>query len=116
MLKSPDAEQRSVAYWALGQTGDFNHVQLILPGLRDPNLSVNSNALVALRFISRKPSGYGLPLDPLSGLQPGASEEQKVDHANQWRTKAHKAWSGWYFQVRPYNERDGLDQLEQLIK
>ncbi len=116
MLKSPDGEQRAVAYWALGQTGDFGLVQQIIPGLRDPNLTVNSNALQALRYISRKPSGFGLPFDPLDGLQPGASEEQKVAHANQWRTRAYNAWSKWYFQVRPYDERDGLDQLEALIQ
>jgi hypothetical protein len=38
-----------------------------------------------------------------------------VEVANEWRTKAYKAWGNWYFVVRPYSERDGLDQLQLLI-
>jgi hypothetical protein len=115
LLKSPDAENRKVAYWALGQTGDFDLVPLMLQGLRDVNVGVNMEALLALRYISRKPGGFGLPADPLTGLEAGASDARKVEVANEWRTKAYKAWGNWYFVVRPYSERDGLDQLQLLI-
>ncbi len=111
LLKDPDPEKRRVAYWALGRTGDFSMVQLMLEGLRDPNVGVNADALEALRFISRKPRGFGISSDPLAGLEEGASDERRVEVANAWRTQAYKTWGAWYSSVRPYSERDGLDEL-----
>ncbi|MEZ6061799.1 MAG: HEAT repeat domain-containing protein [Planctomycetaceae bacterium] len=111
LLKNPDAEKRQVAYWALGRTGDFSMVPLMLEGLRDPSVDVNADALEALKFIARKPRGFGLPSNPLDGLEEDASEERRLEVANAWRTKAYKVWGNWYTSVRPYQERDGLDEL-----
>ena len=85
----------------------------MLQGLRDENLDVNVEALNALRYISRKPNGFGMPIDPLAG---GAinSDEQKLLRANNWRTKAYKLWAEWYREVRPYEDGGGLDELELL--
>ena len=113
LLKHPDATNRQAAFFALGRTGDFSLIPLILKGLRDPNVGVNSEALQALRYISRKPTGFGLKVDPLDGPKT-SSEAQKVVRANAWRTKAYRTWHSWYASVRPYQELDGLDALELL--
>ncbi len=113
LLASKDPGLRKTAYFALGRTGDFSLIPEMLKGLRDENLDVNVEALNALRYISRKPNGFGIPNDPLAG---GAlnSEEQKLLRANNWRTKAFKVWGDWYRNVRPYEEGGGLDELELL--
>jgi len=113
LLENKDAGNRQAAYFALGRTGDFSLIPLILKGLRDPNVGVNSEALQALRYISRKPRGFGLKVDPLDGPR-ASSEAQKVVRANAWRTKAYRTWHDWYASVRPYKELDGLDALELL--
>ncbi|HIK91033.1 MAG TPA: HEAT repeat domain-containing protein [Planctomycetes bacterium] len=113
LLDHPDATNRQAAFFALGRTGDFSLIPLILQGLRDPNVGVNSEALQALRYISRKPRGFGLKENPLDGPRT-SSEAQKVVRANAWRTKAYRTWHEWYASVRPHKELDGLDALELL--
>lgn len=114
LLTHPDPANRQAAYFALGRTGDFSLVPLMLKGLRDPSVAINTEALMALRYISRKPNGFGLSIDPLEA-NPTATGDERVRVANQWRDKAYKAWSGWYFDVRPYSETDGLDELLLLV-
>lgn len=111
LIGSNNAENRKAAYFALGRTGDFSLVPLMIQGLRDPNLDVNVTALLALRYIARKPNGFGIPLKPLAGAET-ADEETRLKVANQWRTKAYKTWMNWYRDVRPYEETGGLDELE----
>lgn len=111
LLDSRDAENRRTAYWALGRTGDFNLIPLMMQGLRDPSVDCNVEALRSLRFIARKPNGFGLSLDPLAGAET-ADNDRKVEVANQWRTKAYNAWGDWYRTVRPFDEGGGLDELE----
>lgn len=113
LLKSPEAAHRQTAYFALGRTGDFDLIPEVLQGLRDRNLDVNVEALRALRYISRKPNGFGVSDDPLAGPAFN-SEEQKLVRANNWRSKAYRAWADWYRRVRPYEEGGGLDELELL--
>ena len=50
--KHPDTQNRIAPYFAL--------VPDILKGLRDPNIDVNVQALDALRYLSRKPNGFGM--------------------------------------------------------
>ncbi len=114
LVKHPSAEVRQPVYWALGRTGEFSLVPLLLRGLRDPNVDVNVEAEMSLRYIARKPAGFGLPDDPLAGVK-GASDEERLRAANQWRDKAFKAWSTWYFERRPFEDRDGIDELEALV-
>ena len=113
LLKNKSAGNRKAAYFALGRTGDFSLVPEIMKGLRDSNVDVNVVALDALRYISRKPNGLGLSREPLAGAET-ASEERRVVVANEWRTKAYDTWMAWYRKVRPFDETDGLDELEAL--
>lgn len=114
LVQHPSAEVRQPVYWALGRTGEFSLVPLLLRGLRDPNVDVNVEAEMSLRYIARKPAGFGLPDDPLAGVK-DASDEERLRAANQWRDKAFKAWSTWYFERRPFEDRDGIDELEALV-
>jgi len=116
LLKSKDAEARRTAYWALGRTGDISLVSMMMDGLRDPNIGCNVEALRALRYIARKPTGFGLSLTPIPEAEQGASDERRVQIANAWRTKAYKIWGNWYRQVRPFPEGGGLDELEFAAK
>lgn len=113
LLKHPEASNRQAAFFALGRTGDFSLIPEMLKGLRDPNVDVNVEALMALRYISRKPNGFGLSTTPLAGAET-ADNERKVRVANAWRTKAYKTWAGWYRKIRPYEEGGGLDEIELL--
>lgn len=109
-MQSPDAAKRQIAYWALGRTGDFELIPLMLEGLKDPSIDVNVEALAGLRYIARKPRGLGLSFDPLGKLPRNATDKDRVKTANQWREKALKAWQSWYAGVRPYESSDGLDE------
>lgn len=113
LLKHKDAANRQAAYYALGRTGDFALIPELMVGLRDPNVDVNVEALQALRYISRKPNGFGLSLNPLAGAET-ADDARKVEVANAWRTKAYRTWMQWYRRVRPYEESGGLDELRLL--
>ena len=115
LLKSRNADNRRAAYYALGRTGDFSLVPEMMKGLRDPNVDVNIDALGALRYISRKPNGFGLSMKPLQGAET-ADNARKVEVANKWRTKAYETWMGWYRNVRPYDETGGLDELEAVTQ
>lgn len=111
LLKSKDADARRTAYWALGRTGDFALIPMMMQGLRDPSVDCNVEALSSLRYIARKPNGFELSTEPLAGAET-AAPERRVEVANAWRTKAYKVWGNWYRQVRPFTEGDGLDELE----
>ena len=111
LRKHPDAQNRIAAYFALGRTGDFALVPDILKGLRDPNIDVNDQALDALRYLSRKPNGFGITLTPFAGAEL-ADDKTRLKIANAWRTKAFKTWGTWYRSVRPFEESGGLDELE----
>ena len=93
---------------------------LMLDGIRDPSVDVNIEAIQALRFISRKPNGFGESLAPFASLGDeekikNAPPEVRLKLATPWREKALKNWSSWYFRVRPHEEQDGFDQLTLAI-
>ncbi len=120
LMKHPNDKVRSAAVWALGRTGDFRLVPLMLDGIRDNSVDVNIEAIQALRFISRKPKGFGETLAPFASLGTEdqitkASPEDRLRLATPWREKALKDWSGWYFSVRPFEERGGLDELQLAV-
>ena len=104
--------EASFPYWALGRTGDFDLIPLLLDGLKDPNVDVNIEAEMGLRFVSRKPKGFGNSISPLEGLPENAPPEQTLEAANQWRVKAFTTWTEWYKSVRPFEQRDGFDELK----
>ena len=110
LMKHPNADVRKSACWALGRTGEFKLVPFMLDGIRDPSVDVNVEAIAALRFIARKPNGFGETLDPLEGIE-NPTDEQKIKIVNEWRQKAINSWSAWYARVRPHEDQDGFDQL-----
>jgi hypothetical protein len=104
----------------LGRTGDFKLIPLLLEGIRDSSVDVNIEAIQALRFISRKPQGFGETLAPFASLGTEgqiakASPEERLRLAAPWREKALKDWSNWYFGVRPFEDRGGLDELQLAV-
>lgn len=118
LIRHPSADVRRSVYWALGRTGRFSLVPEMLEGLKDANVDVNVEAEMALRFISRRPNGFGMSLDPLGGLTAADPEEKRLSNATEWRIRSFRNWSQWYYRNRPYEERDRLDQLqaESFIK
>ena len=121
LMKHPDDRIRSAAVWALGRTGDFKLVPLLLDGLRDPSVDVNIEAIQALRFIARKPHGFGETLAPFASLGTedqiqSASPEERLRVATPWREKALTDWSNWYFSVRAFEDRGGLDELQLAVQ
>ena len=83
---------------------------MMLDMLRDPSIDVNVEAIQALRYIARKPTGFGESLDPLKGLE-NPSDEEKLRVTNEWRQKTLRAWSEWYNSVRPHEEKDTFEEL-----
>ena len=114
LMQHPDAHKRQIAFWALGRTADFHLIPLMLQGLKDPNIDVNVEAIQGLRNIARRPNGFGLTLNPLGHLPKDTDETTRVAEANKWRTKCSTTWIKWYRNVRPYEERDDLDELDLL--
>ena len=114
LMEHPNADVRKAACWALGRTSDFKLIPLMLDGIRDPDLDVNVEAVAALRYISRKPHGFGESLNPMEGLDKAPSEE-RLRVANEWRQKVLKQWSAWYFAARPYEDTNRLDELQVKV-
>ena len=120
LMKHPNAKVRSAAVWALGRSGDFKLVPLMLDGIRDNSVDVNIEAIQALRFIARKPQGFGETLAPFAALGGAdqiekASPEERLKIATPWRDKALRDWSNWYFSVRPFEDRGGIEELQLAV-
>jgi hypothetical protein len=120
LMEHPNDKVRSAAVWALGRTGDFKLVPLMLDGIRDNSVDVNIEAIQALRFIARRPHGFGETLSPFASLGTdeqikSATPEERLRLATPWREKALKDWSNWYFSVRPFEDRGGLDELQLAV-
>ena len=111
LVRSKDPYNRKVAYWALSRTADFDLIPLMLDGLHDPVFDVSKQALTGLRYISRRPHGFNLALNPLAQLPDDADEAAKLNTVKVWKDKASKVWREWYSRVRPYEARDGLDEI-----
>ncbi len=114
LMTHPNADVRKSACWALGRTGDFKLIPLMLDGIRDPSIDVNVEAVSALRYITRKPQGFGETLNPMEGLDKAPAEE-RLKVANDWRQKVLKQWSAWYFAARPYEDTDKFDELQVKV-
>jgi hypothetical protein len=88
MVSAGNWEARMVAVRALGTARDLDSVPVLLYALTDPDVRVVQEADAALRFISRKFQGVGLPAEPTS------------DDLRQ----ARQAWRAWYLSIRPNAE------------
>jgi len=120
LMKHPNADVRRAAVWALGRTADFKLVPQMLDAIRDNNVGVNVEGIMALRFIARKPQGFGETLEPLAPLGTtkqieDATPEERMNLATPWRDKALRDWSNWYFGVRPFEDRGGIEELQLAV-
>jgi len=70
---------------ALAKTRNFDNVPTLIYALTDPDRQVMCEARDALRRLSRRPGGFGLPDRP----------------SESGRLAAIKAWKQWYLAVRP---------------
>ena len=114
LAEHPQADVRKTAIWALGRSDRLDVLTLLIDGLNDPDLGVMIESQNALRWLSRKPTGFGLPDDPLETLPPDASEEQKKDAIALWHRNALLAWGQWFLENRPYSERG--DEFESRLR
>ncbi len=78
-------EARLAAVRALAKARDLDNVPALIYALTDPNATVVRSARDALRRISRRPSGFGLPDAPTRGERLAAIEK----------------WKAWHLAVRP---------------
>lgn len=76
---------RLLAIRAIRQSKDFDSIPVLIYALSDPDGRVALEARDALRFITRKFNGFGMPR--------GADASQRTLYANQWKQ--------WYRSVRP---------------
>ncbi len=101
LAKDPRVEVRRTAMWALGRCEDVRLARILIEGLKDPDFAVAVEAYNALCTLSRRPQGLGPP-------PPEWQDDQPPDPAavEKWRQEAVEAWTKWYLEVRPYDERD----------
>ena len=88
LARDPRPEVRRTALWGLARTGRYEVVPVLIDALRDPDPGCAREARRALRTMSRKPDGFGLP-ETLDAKQ----LEQEIEK-----------WTEWYWSVRPYDE------------
>jgi hypothetical protein len=84
-VSSGSWEARMVAVRAIGKTRDLDSVPSLLYALTDPDVRVVQEADAALRFMSRKFAGVGLPENP---------DKRAI-------AEAREAWRKWYLSIRP---------------
>ena len=94
LAKDKRPEVRRTAFWALGRTGDLRSVPTLIAGLRDTDTGCLIEARNALEFLTKKLHFIELPDEP--------SPAQ--------RAQAISRWQKWYLGVRPYAERDDLQE------
>lgn len=87
-------EVRRTAFWGLGRTSDLRMAPVLINGLRDTDLSCMVEARNALRYLSKRLNYIDLPDEPTDAQ----------------RTQAIAQWRKWYQGVRPYDERDDLEE------
>jgi HEAT repeat protein len=114
LIQHPNAEVRRTAAWALGRANDLSLARYLVTALDDPDVDVDIEAHNALCWISRKPLGFDLQMDPLEGLPPDAGPDVKEAALKSWRTAAVKQWGTWYLKNRPYKDRG--DEFEAQLR
>ena len=92
-------EVRRTATWALGRTNNLASIPYLLERLEDVDLSVIIEARNALRFMTRKPNFLELSETPTPEELGAVSREARK----------------WYLSVRPYSERDDLQDLREKL-
>ncbi len=106
LVHDPRAEVRRTALWALGRCATVRDALFIVKALDDSDINVVIEANNALCWLSRRPNGFGRPLDPLANLPENATEDQRHQAMQIWRAQVRKDWRDWFAQVAPYSERE----------
>jgi hypothetical protein len=88
MISEGAPAARRVAIRAYSREQGLDAVPILLYALTDPDVVATREARNALRFISRRLNGFGLPDNP--------TPEEKAEAIAKWRN--------WYLQVRPEAE------------
>lgn len=88
MISEGAPAARRVAIRAYSREQGLDAVPVLLYALTDPDIVATREARNALRFISRRLNGFGLPDNP--------TPEEKAEAIAKWRS--------WYLQVRPEAE------------
>jgi hypothetical protein len=99
-------EVRRTALWALGRCATVHDASTLVKALDDSDINVVIEANNALCWLSRRPNGFGHPADPVADLPESATEEQRRNAIQTWRSQVRKDWRQWYSQVGPYSERE----------
>jgi hypothetical protein len=89
-------EARMVAVKGLGKGRELDSVPCLLYALTDPDVRVVLEADDALRFISRKFQGVGLPR-----AAELTEDKRPTDHYRKAISDARAAWRNWYLSIRP---------------
>lgn len=99
MISEGAPAARRIAIRAYAREQGLDAVPILLYALTDPDVVATQEARNALRFISRRLNGFGLPDNP--------TPEEKAEAIAKWRN--------WYLQVRPEAEleEDGIPGLSQ---
>lgn len=90
LVSAGNWEARMIAVRGLGKVRDLDNVPSLIYALTDPDDRVVTEADAALRFISRKLQGVGMPSEP--------SKDKKAAQ------DARNAWRNWYLSIRPNAE------------
>jgi len=85
LVSAPSHKARRIAVRNLARAERLNAVPLLLYALTDPDVSVMRESRDALRFLSRRIDGFGLPDNP--------TPEEK--------SQAYDKWLKWFRSVRP---------------
>ena len=99
MISEGAPAARRIAIRAYAREQGLDAVPILLYALTDPDVIATQEARNALRFISRRLNGFGLPDNP--------TPEEKAEAIAKWRN--------WYLQVRPEAEleEDGAPGVNQ---
>jgi hypothetical protein len=106
LLDYPGPDIRRTALWALARSDDLSMARHMVAALEDPDRDVLIEAHNALCWLSRRPNAFDIPPDPLAGLPPDATDEQKEQAVAKWRASALKQWGNWYLKMCSYEERN----------
>jgi hypothetical protein len=111
LVKNPQPEVRRIALWAFARTADFGDLPVLMKSLDDPSIDVVVEGHNALCFLSRNLRGFGLPASPLETISEDATVSQKQAAFNKWRADVRKQWKAWALKVRPYEDRNDIDEV-----
>ena len=114
LVDHPDANIRRTVMWALGRTDRMDLARHLIDGLSDSDLGVMIEARNGLCWLSRKPKGFGYPIDPIADLGPDASEQQQEDAVATWHKRLVLTWGEWYLNNRPFTDRG--DEFEAELR